>query len=242
MILANSVRAKKYCVAGKEVFPKGNAEYDVGKWIRFADPKDAQGAVSYASTVCELKGLTRAVRPLDIVKATFTEPCGNLDHPEDFFFDSSKRWQVVGSATHEQLPDLQDTPETLWHDGGKSSSVPAGYVRNMGNAAASLYLVKAPKGWSFTFWKAQVPDYNNPGQMKLKYHRELSFQFGKRYHEFSVTDPEFTKRHRIYDRMTDSPQLLKGLDSTDVFFCLSLTPELNKQQYKIAATVFELPA
>jgi hypothetical protein len=242
VILANSVRAKKYCVAGKEVSPKGNGKYDVGKWIRFTDPKDAQGAVSYSSTVCESGGQTRAVRPLDIVKATFTEPCGNPDHPEDFFFDSSRRWQIVGRATHENLPEFQDTPQTLWHDGVEANSVPTGYVRKMGNTAASLYLIKAPKDWHFMFWKSQAPDYDNLGQMKTKQHRELSFQFQKRHHEFSVTDPEFTKRHKIYDRMTDSPQSLKVLDSTNVFFCLSLTPEFRGRHYKIAATIFELPA
>jgi hypothetical protein len=239
VILANSVRAKKYCVAGKVVSLKGSGKFDVGEWIRFADPKDSQGAVSYVSTVCEVNGLTRPVRPLDIVKVTFTGSCGNPDHPEDFFFDPLKRWQIIGKATHENLSELQDAPQTLWHDGTEAKSVPAGYVSKMGNDSASLYLIKAPKNWSFTFWKHQIPDADNSGQMKTKQHRELSFQFNKRYHEFSVTDPEFTKRHKIYDRMTDMPQLLKVLDSTNVFFCLSLTPEFRKRHYKIAATIFE---
>ena len=243
VILANSVRAKKYCVAGKEVSPKGNGKYDVGAWIRFADPNDAQGAVSYANTVCEVSnGLKRPARPLDIVKATFTRSCGNLDHPEDYFFDPSQCWQIVGKLTHENLSELQDTPQALWHDGARANSVPAGYIRKMGKDAASLFLVKAPKDWNFMFWKSQVPDFDNPSQMKVKQHRELSFRFNGRYHDFSVTDPEFTKRHKIYDRMTDMHQLLKVSDSTNFFFCLSLTPEFRGQHFKIAATVFELPA
>jgi hypothetical protein len=46
VILANSIRAKKYCIAGKEVFPKKEGEVDIGPWIRLADPTDPHGAVS----------------------------------------------------------------------------------------------------------------------------------------------------------------------------------------------------
>lgn len=238
IILANSVRAQKHCVAGKEVYLKGGNKFDVGDWVRFADPEDSQGAVSYANTVCELK--RRPVRPLDIVKVSFTRSCGNPDHPEDHFFDPSKHWQIVGNATHENLSELQDTPQALWHDGAEAKSVPAGFVAKMKNAA-SLYLIKAPRNWSFAFWKQQIPDADNSNQMKTKQHRELSFQFNKCHHEFSVTDPEFTKRHKIYDLMVGTPKTLKVKDPSNVFFCLSLTPEFRKRHYKIGATIFEPP-
>jgi hypothetical protein len=239
LILANSIRAKKFCVAGKEVTPKEDGKYDIGPWIRLADAADPQGAVAYGNTISTANGSSRAVRPLDIIKVTVTGPCGKQDHPEDWFFDTTKRWEIVNTAVHANLTDMQDTPTALWHDGSGAASVSAGYVRQMGKNAATLYLLKAPKEWHFLFWQNQVPDFNNPGQIKIKKHRELSFQYAGQYHEFSVTDPNFTTQHKIYNRMTDTPQLLKVPDPVNVFFCLSLTPEFNNHHYKIGATVFE---
>jgi hypothetical protein len=238
-ILANSVREKKRCVAGKEVFPRADGKYEIGPWIRFADPNDPHGAVSRASTLCGFIGGVRAARPLDIVEAVFTGSCVNADHPEDCFFDTRRRWQIVDKLGYEKLRELQDCPVTLWNDGVKPNSVPAGYVRNMGRKAATLYLLKAPTGWSFAFWRSEAPDDASPGQMKERQHRVLSFRFGGMCHEFSVTDDEFNDRHKIFDRASGLRQLLTIPDSTNVFFCLSLTPEFRNRHYKIGATIFE---
>ncbi len=163
----------------------------------------------------------------------------NPDHPEDWHFDTNRRWHIVDEARYEKLSELQDNPQALWNAAEKRNSVPAGYVQRMGKMAASLYLIKAPMVWDVSFWKSQIPDDSNPGQTKTKQNRILAFRFGGCSHEFSVTDPEFNSRHHVYERMTEKRQTVALPLSTNVFFCLSLTPELKGRHYKVAATIFE---
>lgn len=81
LILANSVRSKKHCVAGKVATPLSGSDYDIGKdWIRLTDPRVPDGAVPYASTICPGKG---SVRPLQLIKMELQGSCNDANHPED---------------------------------------------------------------------------------------------------------------------------------------------------------------
>jgi hypothetical protein len=91
----------------------------------------------------------------------------------------------------------------------------------------------------FIFQKKTVPDGDNPGQTKLKNIRDLSFTDSGRYHEFSVTDPDFMRRHKIWDQMQDTAQHLRFTNFADIFLCLSLGLEFRGRHYKICATIFE---
>jgi hypothetical protein len=137
---------------------------------------------------------------------------------------------------------VADNPPKIWHDGSASNSVLAGYVPKMPAPAATLYLIKAPDGWSFTFWK-EWNSFENRNDVK----RKLTFSYAGEYHEFSVTDKAFTSRHNIYNRATETRQTLTVPDPNNVYFCLSLTrltpPDVNLRfslhHYKICATIFE---
>ena len=84
-----------------------------------------------------------------------------------------------------------------------------------------------------------VPDNDQPGQSKVKYVRDLTFIYAGRYHEFSVTDPDFMERHKIWDRMQETAQHLCLASSANIFLCLSLGLEFRGRHYKICATIFE---
>jgi hypothetical protein len=233
LVLANSVRAGKHCVAGKLAKPIGDSHYDISdEWIRLNDPRHPEGAVSYTNTVCQGHG---SVRPLDIVRVAVESHCGDPDHPEDWHFDPAQAWQYVGKVDFNLIPDFVDAPNFIWHDTFSGNSVPAGYVRQM-NKPATLYLVKAPTDWTFSFWN-EWNSWENRKDTK----RKLSFTYDGSIHEFSVTDADFTRRHNIYTRATDSRQTLEVPDSTKAFFCLSLTKLTSKfpKHYKICATIFE---
>src|SRR5438309_1866415 len=95
LILANSARAGKHCVAGKLATPLKDGSYDVGnQWIRLSDPRDTQdGAVPYADTLC--RPGRASVRPLDIVAVSLQAPCNDPNHPEDWFYDPARPWQYI---------------------------------------------------------------------------------------------------------------------------------------------------
>lgn len=152
LILANSERVGGRCIAGKIATPIDDKHFDVSQqWIRLNYPLSTTGgAVPYQHTLRRPPHRT-AVRPFDFIKVSLLEQCNNLDHPEDWNYDHNVPWEYVGTANHDSLPPVADTPRTIWHD-GDNKSVHAGYIRKMPKPA-SLYLIKAPKGWSFEYFK-----------------------------------------------------------------------------------------
>lgn len=235
LILANSARAGKHCVAGKVVTPRADGQFDVHhQWIRLNCSVDPEGAVPYVNTLCQNHG---AVQPLDIVRVVLHSPCNDPDHPEDWHYDHTQPWQFVNRVDSHCLAVLADAPNKIWHVDGGNKSVPAGYVPGMGAAAATLYLVKAPPAWTFTFWKEPNPYGPSP-----KTFRRLQFSYSGVLQDFSVTDPNFMRRHNVYRSMLlHTHQTLEIPHPEKAYFCLSLTKLTDKfrEHYKICATIFE---
>ena len=237
IILANSARAGKHCVAGKVVTPRAGGNFVFhNQWIRLNCSSDPEGAVPYGATICQNHG---SIRPLDVIKLTLHSPCNDPDHPEDWHYDLTQPWQFISRVDPVHLRDLADTPERIWHDHGDNRSVPAGYVPRMGAVAATLYLIKSPPGWTFTHWKE--PNHYGPSP---KTFRRLEFSYAGARHDFSVTDTDFTRRHKIYDIMQlYTHQTLPILNPGNAYFCLSLTkltPKFSREHHKICATIFEI--
>jgi hypothetical protein len=237
LVLANSVRKGKHCVAGKIAVRLDHDQFSIQpQWIRLTDPRDPEGAVPYANTICAGHGPTR---PLDIIKLDLREWCNQPDHPEDWYFEPSRPWEFIRREDKSCLARIADKPTALWFDEGRSNSVHPGYVRQMKPKPASLYLIQAPGDLDFCFQKIVVPDDDLPGQAKPKYIRDLTFTHAGRYHEFSVTDPDFMRRHNIWDRMQDTAQNMRLTTPANTFLCLSLGLEFRGRQFKICATIFE---
>jgi len=231
LILANSIRAKNRCIAGKELIPTSSGKYTIGSWIRITDPTTPDGAVADESALCPGHGFPRV---FDILRIPLRAKCGFEEHPEDWWLEPGKKWEFVKHGNSGMLPQLADHPTALWNEGNESDSVPAGHVHRMGKKAATLYLIKAPRQWTFTYWK----EWNQVAGKDTK-RRRLSFKFAGTDHDFSVTDPIFTLRYRVYDKITDQPQTLIVPRPEDAYFCLSLTKEMNRRHYKICATILE---
>jgi hypothetical protein len=238
LVLANSARTKnKYCVAGKTATRHDDGTIDIQQqWIRLTDSQNIEGAVSYATTICRGHG---QIHPLDIIKVDLREPCKNPNHPEDCYFEPSRPWEFIQRVDKSCLPKIADNPAALWFDGVQPDSVPAGFVSQMKPTPSSICFIQAPGDLDFVFQKRTVPDGDKPGQVKVKYTRDLSFTHAGHYHEFSVTDPDFMRRHKIWDRMQEEPQHLRLTDSANIFLCLSLGLEFRSRHYKICATIFE---
>lgn len=239
LILANSEREGGRCIAGKLATPLEGENFDIGQqWIRLNNPSTTGGgAVPWQHTRCRPQGAP--LQPLDIITVTLLDRCNNPDHPEDWNYDPNQSWKWVATANIGCLAGVVDSPLTLWHD-GNDKAVQAGYVRTMAQPA-SLYLIKAPNGWTFEHFKEwnQTKGYD-------KKRRRLKMTFGGRYHDFSVTDSGFDKRFNLpgaVSRWPDIPTRLTVPNPNNVYFCLSLTgltpPKFISHHYKICATIFE---
>jgi hypothetical protein len=234
LVLANSERVGGRCVAGKIATPLDGGNFDIGQqWVRLNNPTTKEGAVPYMDTVCRPNHT--AVRPLDLIQVPLLDPCNNPDHPEDWNYDTTQKWKWIASAKPQDLAAIVDTPASLWN--AESDAVPAGYIRRMAPPPASLYLIKAPRGWTFKYFKEwnQYKGYD-------KKRRRLQFSFAGSHHDMSVTDSEFDHRFKLPGAVSQWPSMPETLPVPNPdawYFCLSLTPELNGKQYKICATFFE---
>ena len=240
LILANSEREGGRCIAGKLATPLEGENFDVGQhWVRLNNPSSpGGGAVPYEHTLCRPPSRS-AVRPLDVIKVALLDRCNNPDHPEDWNYDPNQPWEWVAASNVGCFAAVVDTPPALWND-GNDKAVQAGYIRKMANPA-SLYLIKAPSRWNFSWFK----EWNSfKGYHKKR--RRLQMTFGRQYHDFSVTDSNFDGRFKLPNAASqwpDSPAPLTVPNPGDMYFCLSLTgltpPDFVSHHYKICATIFE---
>lgn len=214
-----------------------DGSYQAERWIRLNDPRDTdEGGVPYGDTCC--RPGRAPLRPLDVIAVALQSPCNDLDHPEDWNYDPTRPWQYITSIEPRYLPTFTDTPAKIWHDGGDDRSVAAGFIPRMGSSAASLYLIKAPHGWSVTYWKEDSQYAPWP-----KTRRRLQFSYADARHDFSITDTAFIRRHMLFDNIEMyHRQTLQIPNPENTFFCLSLTklsPNFSRAHYKICATIFE---
>ncbi len=233
LILANSIREKNRCVAGKELILSKKG-YKTGEWIRLADPR-TDGAIKAETAICPGHG---PVKPLDLVKVSMRERCCDPDHPEDWWIEPTRNWEYVRRYERDILPRLADQEPELWSEPRLLDTVSFGYVRRMAKPS-TLILMKAPDLLQVSVWKEMGQDWNNPGQMKEKKQRRLWMRHEGRAHEFSVTDPDFNERHELFNKMVTKRQEIELPNRSEIYLCLSLTRQFNDRHFKICATVFE---
>jgi hypothetical protein len=231
LILANSVRDGKHCVAGKVINQTDGQFTLTNEWIRLSNPCDeGEGAVSYLHTVCTGG---RATAPMDIIKVGLQAPCNNPDHPEDVTYVPQQKWEFVATASRKDLDLIVDRPEQLWHDAAAAHSIPAGYIRSMPQPS-TLYFIKAPADAVFQFWR-MFDRFKNKEDVKRKLH--LTYN-GVR-HTFSATDYAFTNRHKLFERASNKVQCIPV---PNAYLCVSLTkltPKFADKHWKICATILE---
>lgn len=231
VILANSVRSGHRCVAGKELIRDGD-RWEVGPWIRVADPGTKDGSVRYELTRC--RG-GEEVQVLDVLEIQMQKPVGHEDHPEDWFVDTSQRWTHLRRLDLNELSSMSDNPTDLWRDGGDGRSVPEGYVAKMGEPS-TLFLIENPLNPRVSFWKEKGTSGRDSDTIE-KIRMRLSCTYGGVTHVFDITDPNFTERYHLFERAESREQMIRL--ENPLHLCVSLTRPWNGRQYKIAATIFE---
>jgi hypothetical protein len=232
LVLANSVRDGKHCVAGKFTTAPQRGAFEISnEWVRLSNPDDSgEGAVNFIHTIC---GGGHSAAPLDIIRVAMDAPCNDPDHPEDQRYIPQRKWDLVSTMVSQVLPQIADQPDQLWTAPGPINSIPAGYIRTM-TKPATLYFVKAPPDVVFQFWK-EHSRYTQREEVK----RKLFMTYNGVRHELSVTDRSFTIRHKVFEHATGQRQTIAV---PNAYLCVSLTkltPKFNDKHWKICATILE---
>lgn len=227
LILANSIRLRDRCVAGKELVRAPDGHYEAGGWIRFADRSHPEGAVPAIRTRLADGGWAEV---LDVLELEFEGSCEDPNHPEDCWIRPGAAWAATGRYNFADLRYFADAPETLWHSAEDNRYVEEGYIPTM-RPPASLYLIRLDRDAAVESRQEKGSDGRTKTQMRMK------LVYRGRTHELSITDPVFTEKHNLYqERQGSRGKLMVPAGS---YVCTSLTREFNGRHYKIAATIIE---
>ncbi|MCG9753822.1 hypothetical protein L1D40_01120 [Shewanella insulae] len=164
IVLANSVKHRKHCVAGKCV--------RTGRWIRPVSNADGAELSNEQARYQNPFGIF-GVKPLQKIKMGFSQHVPLSHQPENYLIDGNL-WQQNYSIGQAELASHLDTPDDLWGQGNRVQHC----LITMGqyNIAQSLYLV-------------QVDNLNLYTTHDGK--RRALFDYNESQYDLAVTDPKF---------------------------------------------------
>ena len=164
VVLANSVKHRKHCVAGKCT--------SSGQWVR--PVSNAQGGeLSNDQVMYQNSYGTYSVKTLQKITMGFSAHVPLLHQPENFLINGNL-WQQNYSIGFDDLPKYLDYPEDLWGDGGRVESLRV--ISGVFTVHQSLYLV-------------QVDDLSLYKTDEGK--RRAAFKYRENGYDLAVTDPKF---------------------------------------------------
>lgn len=165
IILANSIKHKACCVAGKTI---------AGEWVRVVADASGKELTTEQASIKNPYG-TFLVKPLQKVKLELIQHAPLLNQPENYINDATKAWIQNYKLSFDDLAKYLDSPNDLW--GGNNDRIPYENISN-GNIKInnSLYLIRAEKA---------TPYLNSYGK------RRLSFLYNTLNYDLPVTSPNF---------------------------------------------------
>ena len=169
VILANSIKFGKHCVAGKLV--------NTPQWIRLVS--DIQGSeLDDSYVIVSNQYGNYPVKTLQKVHVNILSRVPLINQPENCLVDINTRWRQNYKISFSQLNPYLDMPDSLW-DIGDRVSYTAIQNRNIA-IQNSLFLVKVQNLRLFTT------------EFQGRVRPRAEFMYNNNLYNLSVTDPNFT--------------------------------------------------
>lgn len=225
-VLANSIKKKQRCVAGRELLKHSDGEPYWGGWIRPVTDHD-EGAITFDE--CRLQDRTLPV-PYNVIQIPMTSNQNSSTQPENWYIQRSAKWKKTATWGREEAEQLIETPNDLWlQPGVKQDRATPHYLISRTNYQ-SLYLIK-PK--SFYFY-VEVSTWDGVEKKRVR----GIFTYMTRTYNFSMTDPIAGQKY-FPNWPTIPSEKIEPKQSDNLLICVSLTPEFMGHHYKVVATVIE---
>jgi len=223
-ILANSIKKRHRCVAGREITTDAEGRSSWGKWIRPVSTHD-EGAIT--KNECRLDD-NCIPKLFDVIEIPFMQYENDPTQPENWIIQKDSTWNKITKKSLQEAIDLVESPENLWlQTSVKQDRVTSDYLLSLENHQ-SLYLIK-PENFRFLI---ETKPWN--GKRRV---RGL-FKYNGVSYNFSLTDPEIGRKY--FPNFSNIPDDIINLEDQDnCLLCVSLTPEFQGYNYKIVATVIE---
>lgn len=164
VILANSIKHGKHCVAGKHIQSK--------QWVRPVSNPEG-GALSNLQAKFKNPYGTYLVKPMQKIEMSLVQHVPLVNQPENYLIDDSI-WEQKYSINDQELLQYLDQPINLWGEGDHVvfANIENGFVK----IEQSLYLVSV--------------DNLNLNKTELG-KRRANFMYNGIQYNLAVTDPQF---------------------------------------------------
>lgn len=230
VVLANSIKKRGRCLAGKEIIWNGR-EWEIGGWIR---PVPDEAGSEISTTLLQQKA--GEVKLLDILEIPLRRHVPTSDQPENWLLGDGK-WNRSDSIQHADLASFADTPQLLWFSFNKYIAAGSAAARGM---PESLALIK-PEQFQNTRIYAEETSFGQ--EVKKRYRRETTLKYRGAWYQFDITDPAWEHRYcPVLPKLNEAAKQIVLRNPYDTYVCLSLTPEFHGRQYKLIAAFHEPPA
>lgn len=165
VVLANSIKHKKRCVAGKCLVS--------GEWIR--PVADASGeALTFDQVKCQNPHGVFAVKTLQKVTIEFVTAKPLIHQPENYLIAANELWQQDFKIQSQELPKFLDKPLSLWGEGPRVAY--SAIVQNAYKPQQSLFLIQT-QGLQLFY--------------TIDKKRRVRFTYNGIAYELPATDPQF---------------------------------------------------
>ena len=176
LVLANSIKRQRRCVAGCELIDEEAGKFRWGDWIRPVSNHD-EGALDFVE---RRLADGKDPKPLDVIQLSLSNPENNPLQPENWLIQAGQPWIKESSLAPQVIPSLLKEPDDLWlQPGQKSDRANPAFLQHLSNLQ-SLYLVR-PESFQFeirsTTWEGRAKKQLR-GLFKYKQHR----------YDFTLTD------------------------------------------------------
>lgn len=216
VILANSVKHRQHCVAGKDIITK--------KWIRPVNDSDG-GELSHEQAKSKNPHGLFPISVLQKIEIGFSKEAPLINQPENFVI-TDEIWLQRYKIDKNELNAFLDDPETLWANKSSSGNgindrVEYNHIFN-GNIVVdqSLYLIK-PNNVKI------VVTTNIENNKRIR----ISFIYKKTTYNLATTDPNIWKEFAL--REIGEYEL-----ESEKILCISLGEKYNDGFcYKLVASV-----
>lgn len=227
IVLANSIKKRHRCVAGRELIVNRAGRESWGAWIRPVTDHD-EGAITISE--CRLTDNTIPL-PFDVIQVPLTAAENNITQPENWYIKQSTQWRKISTLSNNEAQKLIETPKDLWLEPGvKQDRVTSKFLLAR-KSHQSLYLIR-PVHFHFS---VEISAWDGIRKKQLR----AVFNYNGKPYNFSMTDPLISQKYfRNFGQVNSGEVELEPND--DLLICVSLTPEFNGHHYKIVATVIEV--
>lgn len=215
VILANSVKHRLHCVAGKDINTK--------KWIRPVSSAIGEALTTEESSYMN-KGSIWRVKPLDKITMELSKYVPLVQQPENYLI-SQEKWASNFKINRDDLSQYVDAPQNIWLDTSTNTDrVTSSLVAsNEIVILQSLYLIK------IDLLNLQISlEHETFGEEKRKLKGSFEYN-GVKYYNLAITDP------KTWSEYKEKP--LGTYELKDIYLCLSLGEEFHGFYYKIIAAI-----